>query len=216
MAFQFPNITGQYGIYLLGTASIDVANTHGAIDGKIKFSTRAVSDSWSDGDLVGIRVSTSAGSKVLICAWDSSASTLTTATTEESVGTIGDNEVVIVEAVFTKAALQAALDTVSYNFTPKGGVFVPVTEITFRILEEHNGKTLCVPDTIVDPMRFDLFPDLSNTFQCSIIAETDLAVQVQPQSGATLNGAFSIVVLPGQFTGAYIYCRSAGTFVMVS
>jgi hypothetical protein len=217
---QFPNITGQAGVYKTGTPDyVEVLESATALTGRVKFDTRATSDSWADGDMVAVKVYTETKNLIAICSWDDTNKRLLIDTIEDSVGTFTDNEVVSVESVLSNQSLLTALASVANNFVPIGGVFVEVIGSTgdpsadvFMITSDHNGKTLCV----TGERWLMISLGLPAGFQCALIQETTEEVNLLPQTGVTLNAGTSAIPLSGANSGSYLYARTSNTFQFVA
>lgn len=109
MAKQYPNNTGQSGIYYSGGGGyFDVDATFNALNGDFRtFAEAASADSWANGDIVEIYARASAGNWVIVSAeWDETNEYLLIDETQDSLGTLSDSDAVEVSQSITGNTLQ--------------------------------------------------------------------------------------------------------------
>jgi hypothetical protein len=114
MTVRMANRVGQSGVYDVTNGSLDLSG--GApLEGLRTFSEASGIDSWDDGDIVGLYITsqTSTANWVVATAVWSSPSTIDITEIEDSEGTIADGSVVDIKLVATRKTLDLHVDDVN-------------------------------------------------------------------------------------------------------
>jgi hypothetical protein len=205
---QHPNATGQTATFNTGSPNYIDVSAGSALENWSTFSARATSDSWEDGDLVGIYIEKDASNwKVWLVSWDATNSYLELVSEEDTAGTISDTDAVEVTAVPTRLVMESVM---------RDAEFVAETGTTRTLGASDNGKTIrCSNGSAVAITLGDALPV---GFHCLIVQEGAGTVTVDSEGTDTLNGVATGtgVEVSGQYKSAYVYQASEGVWVMVA
>jgi hypothetical protein len=203
---RFANRTGQAGVYYTGSPNyVDVDNSFAVEAGLVTFAAKASDDSWANNDTIGLLVKKdNSNYKVWIGKWVSASEYFQVVTEEETVGTISNEDEVIVTAVLTNKAMENAI------FSPQ----IEVEAGTSRSLSASDrGKIICC--TSGSTVTITATATLDTAFHCVIIREGSGSVSVARDSTDTINGGTTAVTLAGQYKSAYLYQRTEGAWVCI-
>lgn len=209
---QFPNNTGQTGIYHTGSPNyVDVNSTYIVQDRFVSFAAKATDDSWADGDILGIRIEKDATAyKVWKVSWDATYASngneaaLVLVTEEDSVGTITDGDSVLVTATVTNLIFDDVL------FKPQ---FVEVSGVTHTALAVDSGKVhRCTNGSAV---TVTLGATLPVGWHAVFVQEGAGLVSFARDSTDTINGSVSNIDMSGQYRSSYVYQHTEGVWIAV-
>lgn len=204
---RLPNRTGQAGLYRTGTPNyVDVDNTLSALPGMVTFAVKALDDSWITNDLMSILIKKDEFNyKVWLAQWDGINEWLSVVTEEETVGTLSNFDTVNVIAVLTTQSFDKLVFEVQST---------EVTGTTYTIVASDKGKQICCTNS--SPVIITLDAALPVGFHCLIIQENTGVVSIARAGSDTINGNTVNVALGGQYSSAYVYKRTAGTWIALT
>jgi len=205
---RFPNRTSQAGTYKTGSPNYVDCSVGAASAGTVTFAAKATDDSWSDGDTMGVLIEKDSSNYwVGLGVWDATNSYVELSTEEEAVGTLSDDDAVVISAVpTTKTFLQVA----------RGAEFIEESGTTRTLSLSDEGHTIrCTSGSAVAITCDDALPV---GFHCLIVQEGTGTVTIDSEGTDTCNGAAAGtgVDIAAQWKSAYVYQASAGAWVVVA
>lgn len=212
MALIFPNRVAQTATFVSGTPdAVDVTTPNVAEPGMRTFLAAASADSWVDGIRMGVLVRKDNTNYIVgIGTWDSSGSQITLDTVELTIGSISNSDTVYLIATGTEETLNDAI------LSPETAQLVEVSGTTLDLATTHSGKVLCC--TNGSAVFITIKDTLPVNFHCVIVQEGEGQVTIDSENTDTCNGvaAGTGVSIATQWRSAYVYQRSAGSWVVVA
>jgi hypothetical protein len=204
---RFPNRTGQAGIYYDSTTDyVDVDSTFAAEAGMVTFAAKATDDSWASNDLCGLLVKKdNSNYQVWLGKWVSASETFEVVILEESVGTLTDEDDVIVTAVLTNVVMDRAISEPQIETE---------TGTTRTLGASDKGKVICC--TSGSAVTITVAATLAVNFHCMIVQEGAGKVSLARDSTDTLNGGTGNVSLSNQWKSAYLFQRTEGAWTVIA
>lgn len=213
MSNQFPNRTGQAGIYQDDTTDY-VELSGSAVAKHITFDSAATLYGIEDGDYLGISIEKDASNfKVWTASWTSgSPSRLTLVTEEESEGSISDSDAVTVKATITTNMLLRAITT------PPIAQTVSVTSSRSLATSDQGKLVRCssssaIAITLPDSAGGSALPA---GFHCTVSRDGSGTVTLDCAGSDTINGivAGTGYKIPEQWQMVYVVQASAGAYAV--
>jgi hypothetical protein len=188
------------------TDYVDVDNTFTVEQGMVTFAAKATDDSWANNDLCGLLVKKdNSNYQVWLGKWVSASEYFEVVTLEESVGTLSDEDDVIVTAVLTNVVMDKAISEPQIE-TEAGTSRTLSLSDKGKVISFTSGSTVTVTPAATLPVNF----------HCMLVQEGAGAVSVARDSTDTLNGGTANVSLAGQWKSAYLFQRTEGAWVVVT
>ena len=207
MTLRFPNRTGQEAVYKTGTPDyVDVDNAATVLSGMVTFAARATADSWANGDQLSIVViKDNSNYTVWTAKWDSTNEYLEAVLEEDSVGTISDDDDVIVIAATSTNALESLLYQAQ---------FVEVSSTPYTLLAANKGTVHRCTSASATTITID--EDLPVGWHAVFVREGAGSVAFARDGSDTLNGGTVNITMGSQWTSSYIYQAVEGAWVVVA
>jgi len=210
---RFPNRTAQEATFKTGTPNYVDASSGSAVAGHVTFSSRATSDSWEDGDRVGLlvvkqgdAVTQANNYKVWVAVYDATNSYLELEEEEDSVGTLADDDSVYVYAVETTRMIAEATSK------PQKVATQVVSDTSYRTTQNDTGTLIAC--TSASAVTVTLDSDLPVGFHVIVAQHGAGAVTVSAEGADTLNGTTAgAAAISGIWKSGYFYQISAGAWV---
>lgn len=205
MAVLFPNRTGSFATYKTGTPNYIDLSSETAAAGLTAISAKAAAESWADGDTFGVLVRKSDSAwAVWTGSWDATNSYVECVSSEDSVGTLSNNDSVSVIICPTETTLSAIL------YAPPSTLIATESGTTRSITDADAGKL--VRFTSSSAVTVTPATGIVSGFHCVLAQSGTGLVSVIAGSGDTINAVTTAIAMGGQFTTGYLVKTGSTTW----